>query len=179
MKSEIPLTPEQRLFAAEYHDLVEKFLCKKNLPRDEYYDVIIFGFLRAVYRFCTTPELQKYSFTTIAWKGMEGELLNYNRTQRSQKRHAYVFSLNEALCEDGLPLEETIASPDHLMRQLEEQLLLHELAKRVSEQQMKIVRMKSYGYNNRDIARSQNTTMKRIRELLEDVRTVLAEICYE
>ena len=31
MKCEVPLTPEQRLFAAEHHDLVYKFLRKKQL----------------------------------------------------------------------------------------------------------------------------------------------------
>ena len=76
-------------------------------------------------------------------------------------------------------MEETIAASNPLMRQLEEQLLLHELAKRVSSQQMNIVHLKSCGYNDRDIARSQNTTMKRVQELLEEVRTALKEICCE
>ncbi len=179
MKCEVPLTPEQRLFAAEHHDLVYKFLRKKQLPIDEFYDVVIFGYLRAVYRFLSMPELQKYAFKTIAWKGMEGELCNYNRMCKSQKRNALMVSLHLPVYENGLPLEETLASPNPLLSELEEQLLLHDLAKRVSRQQMNIVYLKSYGYNDRDIARSQNTTMKRVQELLEEVRTVLRDICYE
>ena len=178
MKCKVPLTPEQRLFAAEHHDLVYKFLRKKQLSVDEFYDVIVFGYLRAVHRFFTLPELQKYSFKTIAWKGMEGELCNHNRICKSRKRDAFVISLHMPVYEDGLPLEETVASPNPLMRQLEEQLLLHDLAKRVSKQQMNIVHLKSCGYNDRDIARQQNTTMKRVQELLEEVRSVLLEICY-
>ena len=178
MKSEGPLTPEQRLFAEEHHDLVYKFLRKKQLPIDEFYDVVIFGYLRAVYRFLTLPELQKYSFKTVAWKGMEGELCNHNRICKSQKHNAFVISLHIPTYEDGLSLEETIPAPNPHMRQLEEQLLLHDLAKRVSRQQMNIVRLKSCGYNDRDIARCQNTTMKRVQELLEDVRSVLLDICY-
>ena len=178
MKCEVPLTPEQRLFAAEHHDLVYKFLRKKQLSVDKFYDVVILGYLRAVHRFLTLPELQKYSFKTIAWKGMEGELCNHNRICKSQKRNAFVISLHMPVYEDGLSLEETIASPNPLMRQLEEQLLLHDLAKRVSKQQMNIVHLKSCGYNDRDIARQQNTTMKRVQELLEEVRSVLLEICY-
>ena len=53
MKSEIPLTPEQRLFAEENHNLVYKFLAENHLPRDEFYDVVIFGYLRAVSRYFT------------------------------------------------------------------------------------------------------------------------------
>ena len=87
MKCEVPLTPEQCLFASEHHSLVYKFLNENHLPIDE-------------------------------------------------------------------------------------------LAKRVSKQQMNIVHLKSCGYNNRDIARRQNTTMKRVQELLEEVHSVLLEICY-
>lgn len=178
MKSEVPLTPEQRLFAEEHHDLVYKFLRKKQLSIDEFYDVVIFGYLRAVYRFLTLPELQKYSFKTVAWKGMEGELRNHNRICKSQKRNAFVVSLHMPVYEDGLPLEETIPAPNLYMRQLEEQLLLHDLAKKVSRQQMNIVRMKSCGYNDRDIARRQDTTIEHVQMLLKEVRHILLDICY-
>ena len=46
--SDIPLTPEQGTFAAENHGLVLKFLNENHLPEDEYYDVVIFGYLKAV-----------------------------------------------------------------------------------------------------------------------------------
>lgn len=178
MKSEIPLTLEQRLFAEEHHDLVYKFLRKKQLPIDEFYDVVIFGYLRSVRCFLTEPKLKQYSFTTISWKMMNGAVSNYYRSQKTQKHNALVLSLHTNPYEDSYVLEETIPAPNPYMRHLEEQLLLHDLAKRVSRQQMNIVRMKSCGYNDRDIARCQNTTMKRVQELLEDVRSVLLEICY-
>lgn len=178
MKSEIPLTPEQRLFAEENHNLVYKFLAENHLPRDEFYDVVIFGYLRAVSRYFNELKLQQYSFATIAWRRMSACISDYRRKQRRPKHNADVVSLHIKPNEDSLALEETIAAPNPYMCQLEEQLLLHDLAKRVSRQQMNIVRLKSCGYNNRDIARSQNTTMKRVQELLEEVRSVLLEICY-
>lgn len=179
MKCEIPLTPEQRLFAAEHHDLVYKFLRKKQLPIDEFYDVVIFAYLRSVRRFLTESALEQYSFATIAWSSMNSAIYNYYRSQKTPKHNALIFSLHSKPYDDGYSLEETVAAPNPLMRQLEEQLLLHDLAKRVSKQQMNIVHLKSCGYNDRDIARRQNTTMKRVQELLEEVRTALMEICYE
>ncbi len=178
MKSEIPLTPEQRLFAEEHHGLVFKFLKMKHLPKDEFYDVVIFGYLRAVYRYLTISELQKYTFETVAWKAMEGELCNYNRVQKAKKRNAIVFSLHAAPYEGSYALEETIPAPNPHMRQLEEQLLLHDLAKRVSRQQMNIVHLKSCGYNDRDIARRQDTTIEHVQMLLKEVRRALLDICY-
>lgn len=179
MKSEIPLTPEQRLFAEEHHDLVYKFLRKKQLPIDEFYDVVIFAYLRSVRCFLTEPKLKQYSFTTISWKMMNGAVSNYYRSQKTPKHNALVLSLHTIPYEGCYALEETISAPNPHMQQLEEQLLLHDLAKRVSRQQMNIVRLKTCGYNDRDIAHRQNTTMKRVQELLEEIRTVLMEMCYE
>lgn len=179
MKCEVPLTPEQCLFAAEHHDLVYKFLRKKQLSVDEFYDVVIFAYLRSVRCYLTEPRLKQYSFTTISWRLMNGAVSNYYRSKKTAKHNALVLSLHTNPYDDnGYALEETVASPNPLMRQLEEQLLLHDLAKRVSKQQMNIVHLKSCGYNDRDIARQQNTTMKRVQELLEEVRSVLLEICY-
>ena len=47
---DIPLNDTQRIFAEKNHNLVYKFLHEKNLPASEYYDIIIFGYLRAVQR---------------------------------------------------------------------------------------------------------------------------------
>ena len=46
--------------------------------------------------------------------------------------------------------------------------LLHDLAGRVSMQQMNIVRMKGCGYGIREIASREKLPMKRIKELLEE-----------
>ena len=89
-----------------------------------------------------------------------------------------VLSLHTNPYEDSYALEETIPAPNPYMRQLEEQLLLHDLAKRVSRQQMNIVRMKSYGYNDRDIAHHQDTTIEHVQMLLKEVRRILLDICY-
>ena len=52
-----PLTKKQQQFAEQNHDLVYAFLNVKKLPEIEYYDVIIFGYLKAVQEFCDTPDL--------------------------------------------------------------------------------------------------------------------------
>lgn len=176
---EIPLTPEQQLFAAENHNLVYKFLNEKHLSIDEYYDVVIFGYINSVYRFFATPGLAKYAFGSIAWKGMQNSLYNHNRAIARQKRNAEIYSIYTTPYADHLSLEETLPSSGNLLQQLETELILHDLAKRVSKQQMDIVRMKSNGYNLQDIANQHNTSTKRIRRLLEEVRTALMELCNE
>ena len=178
MKCEIPLTCEQSIFAAENHNLVYKFLNENNLPENEYYDIVIFGYLKAVRDYLTQPSLQKYTFATICWRIMSRSLFNYYKAQRSGKRNAQTISIHVSPYEDGLPLEQTIPAPDTLMLRIETDLLLHDLASRVSRQQMDMVRLKTSGYGNREIAQKQNISMKRVRELLDEVKTVLESICY-
>lgn len=176
---EIPLTHEQRIFAANHHDLVYKFLNKNGLSQDEFYDVVIFGYLTAVRRYLTLSNLGQYSFNTIAWQGMSGALNNYKRTMKYQKRSAEIVSLHYGKTNNGIPLEESIPARDDLMVQLEMKLLLHELASRLSKQQMDMIHLKSCGYGIRDIARSQNLSLQRAKELLEEVRIILLKLCNE
>lgn len=177
--NDVPLDLDLDKFATDHHGLVYKFLNMYDLPEDEYYDVIIFGYLKGVHDYSTKEHLQKYSFSTIAWKTMLNSLSNYYKSQSRQKRKAELLSIHESLYPDGLPLEQTLPAQDDLMQQLEVKLLLHDLAGRVSKQQMDMVGMKSSGYGIREIARHQKIPMKRVQELLEEVRSILLELCYE
>ena len=51
MKKNNYLTDTERLFAEERHALIYKFLNTNGLPEDEFYDVVAFGYLRAVRRY--------------------------------------------------------------------------------------------------------------------------------
>ena len=152
MLCEVPLTKEQQAFATDHHGLVYKFLNENHLPEDEFYDVVVFAYLKAV--------------------------KDYFRTQERRKRNMEVLSIHVGLYPDGAPLEDTIPAHDPIMQQLEMDLLLHELAGRVSKQQMDIVHLKQGGYGLREIARTQKVPMRRIKELLAEVHDVLLDICY-
>lgn len=59
MNENTPMTPAQQLFAEEHHNLVYAFLNEKKLPEDEYYDVVVFGYLSPLdalilFLFCIT-----------------------------------------------------------------------------------------------------------------------------
>ena len=177
MMYEIPLTPEQKIFAAQNHDLVYKFLQKRNLPAEDFYDIVVFGYLRSICRFFSEPQLQQYAFGTVAWKEMHYSLNDYKKASCRQKRNAEILSLHSESDDGDSTLEETLLASNDLMTQLEINLILHDLAKRVSRQQMEIVRMRSHGYSLKDIATHQNTSSKRIKKLLEEVHCVLNELC--
>ncbi len=177
--SDIPLTPEQQTFAAENHGLILQFLNKNRLPEEEFYDVVVFGYLRAVKRYFTEKDLRQYSFSTIAWSCMRADLINYHKALSTRKRHADVISIHSELYTDGLPQGHSIPYGHDVMAELETQLLLHELAGMITKEQMQMVRMRSDGYNIREIAISHNVTMKSVRQVLELACRALKQLCYE
>ena len=178
--AEIALTPEQREFATDHHGLIYSFLRTNHLPSDEYYDIVVFGFMRAVKEYLERQDLQKYAFTTIAWHNMRHSLSNYYRNQNRHMRKGFTVSMDSVVYGDEyLTLSDVLAGPDPLMRDFETDLMLHELAGRVSRQQMRVIRMKVDGYGVREIARSQKTTIKNIQGLLESARSAVLAVCFE
>ena len=83
MNENTPMTPAQQLFAEEHHNLVYAFLNEKKLPEDEYYDVVVFGYLQAVMDYTAQGESSRFSFATIAWRKMESRLADHFRHQAS------------------------------------------------------------------------------------------------
>ena len=81
MLCEVPLTKEQQAFATDHHGLVYKFLNENHLPEDEFYDVVVFAYLKAVKDYFNSPSAQKFSFSTIATRQMKFRLYDYFRTQ--------------------------------------------------------------------------------------------------
>lgn len=177
--SDIPLTPEQGTFAAENHGLVLKFLNENHLSEDEYYDVVIFGYLKAVKDYTTRANLRTYSFTTIAWRYMSRAVYNHRRSYARQNRHADVISIHSGLYSGGLPLEHSVPYGHDMMAELETQLLLHELAGMITKEQMQMVRMRNDGYDIREIAKSHNVTMKCVRHVLDLACSALKQLCYD
>ena len=127
-----------------------------------------------------------FSMTTIfqrmnsmMWLFSRIRLYDYFRTQARRKRNTEVISIHLGLYSDGVPLEEVLPGQDRLMQEFEMQQMLHDLASHISEQQMKIVRMKGYGYGIKEISSHEKIPMKRIQELLEEVHTVFLRLCRE
>lgn len=158
------LTDEQRKFAEQNHDLVYKFLNENGLSESMYYDVVIFGYLCAVQEYCENQDLHKYKFATVAWKKMMCELKDH-----------YKYLSKDICSHDNVHLEDirwdrsladVIGQQDELMKQLESELLLHALATKLPEREMRIIQMKVDGMKMHDIAKAEHITFHDIKRLL-------------
>lgn len=177
MKESVPLNNEQRQFATDHHSLVYAFLNQKKLTEDGYYDVVIFGYLQAVRDYLENPDLQQYSFTTIAWKQMNHKLFDYYKTRDRPKRNARTVSLYAVADSSGFTWEEILAGKDDCMVEFEIELMLHDLAKQLPRRQMSVIRQKADGYGIREIAKRENIAMRTVKMLLEDAYDIVAGVC--
>ena len=173
-----PFTKKEQRFAEENHDLVYAFLNEKKLSEDEYYDVVVFGYLCAIQEYFENKRLSKYKFSTLAWKRMQHVLIDHYKYLSSPKRNAHVISLDEPIdSEDGLCIEDMI-SYDDFMSELREELLMHELARQLPKREMRIVRMKVRGCKMHEIARAERLTFQEINRLLDNIYPMVRKIFY-
>lgn len=101
MLCEVPLTKEQQAFATAHHSLVYKFLNENRLPEDEFYDVVIFGYLKAVRDYFSDLTAQQFTFSTIANRRMKFCLFDYFRTQERRKTPEIYNDATACVWRDG------------------------------------------------------------------------------
>lgn len=169
------LTDEQRKFAEENHDLIYAFLKENSLPVVQYYDVVVFGYLCAVQEYCENPKLQTFAFATLAWKRMRREVFNYRKyLSKDVGSHATTMYLQD-IQYDRIS-ENLVCKQDELMVQLETELILHALAKKLPSKEMRIIRMKLDGAGMHDIAKAERITFHDIKQLLAGTYDTVVQV---
>lgn len=145
-----PLTYEEQVFAAENHDVVMKYLRKRRLDPNEYYDVVIFRYLRSVKLWFSEPELRAHNFEIIAFYAMRSAIGHYHENKRRQCRHGYTLSLDAVVSgTDGCTLGEAIADPHDFYLQLEYRETITEQLRRLSPQRRTAILADVLGYDIR------------------------------
>jgi len=154
MKRNFVMTEKQKEYAAEHHDLVYSYLHTKGLSVDDYYDIVVPGYLRAVVNYDEREDLRQYCFSTIAWKSMNTNLWNHRKYLNRKKRKADVLSLDYDLSEgNGFSLLDTLASYNNPEQDLDDKRLWLEVYSLLNESQAQLIQMRLTGYSKRDISR--------------------------
>lgn len=158
------LTEEQRRFAAENHNLIYRFLRERGLDADEYYDIAALGFLSAVRRYLTKPELRRYAFSTVSWQAMEHSIAAFRRTEarRRETERRYVSARARP-------------APDP-MAEIEARLILHDLASISSREQYETASLRMQGYSIAETARTLGIDRNRVRKLLRELYRVYLQL---
>ena len=170
------MTPLQRQFAAEHQNVVFRFLNQKKLPIDDYYDIVIFGYLQAVQEYDENPALSRFQFTTIAWTKMNDCLCSHYTHENRMRRKVPTVNIH-AYTQAGRTLDDIL--PDHrkdLQAQTAEHLFVMEVLSCLTETERQMVHLKADGLTCREIAERLSTTVSSINGRFHRMRVRLTEM---
>ncbi len=99
---------EECAFITENHHMVGEYLKMRRLPEDEWYDVVIFRFLRAARLWFERPGLHRWAFRTIAYQNMRSAIGN---EREKQGRRIQAVSIDSVIPgTDGLTIADTVTN---------------------------------------------------------------------
>lgn len=172
-----PLTAIEKMFAEKNHNLIYGFIHRYRYSIEEHYNVLVFGYLKAVQVYLNRIDLQeKYDFSFISWMYMKREIGNFFTTENSKKRKPgeTVVSLDTDYVEMD-PLYNAVCIKP-LETEVIEKESMNDILSKLSEIQRKIVELKVDGYSNKEIylllELKQSTyykEMQRIKKSLENL----------
>lgn len=173
-KNAIPLSEQERNFAAEHHDeIIYKFLRQKGLSVNEYYDVVILDYLYAVRVYLDRPDLrEQYSFECVARKKMQSAVYKYWHYGSRPKRCAITISLESA--PDAFnPVDLSCA-----MDQVEARDQWDRVRPHITIKEMEALTLKTQGYSYREIAelvglKSPSSVGSRIQRMRHRIQSAL------
>lgn len=165
------LTEEQSAFAEKHHHVVMDFLRRKRLPESEFYDVVIFRYLRTVQLYCTTPSLRKYKFEAIAFKAMDWQMKSYWR--KAYKTLDKTLSLDSQLAGGGLTLHDVVPADDSDAGEAAcDTLTAEALLAALSDEQHTLLGLRLDGYSVKEIAGRMGISCDQVEDTFSCIRSI-------
>ena len=164
------LTVQEAAFAAEHHDLIFRYIAKRGLSEDEYYDVLVFGYLRSVRQYLRNEELRQYSFNCIAWRAMDSSYSHYLSYKTAAKRNVPALCLYEPY-RGADALEEAIADAYDIAEDVAQRISVEETMKAFDATERRIVALLTEGYRFTEIAEMLGIAAKALDAIVSRMET--------
>lgn len=143
MRALRPMTQEEREFAELHHDLVIDFLCYRRLSVNDFYDIVIFGYLSAVQQYFRNPPVG-VDFKAMAFRAMKDAVLRDGEYHARAKRCGITVSLDDVELTDHRQDTE---------QRIEGKALLEQAASVATLNEAKIIRFLLDGFALHEAAR--------------------------
>lgn len=174
-----PLTAQERTQAEENHNLVYSFLHRHAYSIEDFYNVVIFGYLKGIQVYNRREDLRnKYQLAFICERYMNAEIGNHFRTENAQKRKPAenIISLDADYAESENLYNCTCGKSANPESEIERMDLMTELFKHITEPQRKITEMKIDGYGNREIFSSLNIKPSTYYKEIKKIKLIMENL---
>ena len=171
------LTKSQQAFAEANHGLIFKFISEKALPTDDYYDVVVFGYLRAVRQYFKREDLRRrYAFDSIAYSNMADDLYSHHRRQSRNTLASMTVSYESIGKESGC-IPEAVSGDEYMLEKLEAKLLWERLSRLLTHEQVRTLRLRADGYTDREIAARRKSQISDVESIFEEIQSAALGLC--
>lgn len=154
------LTPNEAAFAEQHHGLLMAFIHRYGLD-DECYGALSYRYLKTVRRYLEDEKLKQYAFSTILWYDLRSELSHIIRKDRSRP----VIIPDENLSAEFSQLDDLSAVA-----------LWSVLESKLDEVQIELVRLRSFGKTNAEIASKMGISKKAVECRLYRIKKKIGEL---
>lgn len=159
------LTREEQEFAAEQCGLIDLHLKVNRLDPDQWWDVLVFGYLAAVRCWFRTPQVRKWAFPTIAKVKMRSAMCDQLRYGNREKRQGHVVSIDACL-EAGRTLYDLLHGSSGADEQAVFEMLMCSLASGLTGTEKAVLRLTTEGYGKGEIASKLGIPPQRVNDSL-------------
>ena len=167
-----PLTPIERRYATDNYYLINTFLKRSRLNPEEYFDVVVFDFLRSVQAYLNDEDLQKnFCFEAVSYMYMRRAVYKHLREQKTQKRCSR-FGADISFDE----MEDHVGKSADNISLLEYAELMEQIRDILTEEQRKIFRDKLNGYTLKEIAENIGINPKRVYRQFGKIKNIVAVV---
>ena len=141
---------------------------------NEYYDEVIFRYLRSVKNYLTRKDLRQYAFSTIAWNAMNSAMDTY---RKRMGRRVQTISYNDVIKDaEYLCYIDVLEQPNHFVETLAAQQVVFKILGLLGRRERIVVQMTADGYSLDEIAERVCSTTEKVRSILTGVRTRMSAL---
>lgn len=156
--------------------MVLSYLHGKHLNLAEYYDIVIFGYLKAVQEYTTKMEC-RVSFQIMAHRKMKDALIKHWQYLDRPMRRGISYSLDAEMVSlngVGVPFHQYLENPkaDTCLTVIS-LCNCHELLMKMTMEEQKLLKMKYEGYSEIEIAKKCGKKKKEVREYLSKIADLI------
>ena len=154
-----PFTEEEKMLVENNHDLVYQFLRIHNYSMEDYYNIVVFGYLKGIQKYCRyVGNSAENNLDGICWNCMRSEMKSHFKLETAKKSQ---------------PVEVTIKK----IPSAEDEVLVTEILKSVMEnltvRQQNIITLKMLGYSNAEICLMMEMSKSSYYREFESIRQMI------
>ena len=150
------LSAEQAKFAADHYFLIEEFLNQNKLSEEDWFDIVVFGYLDAVQLYYSA---QHEGFSSLAFSRMRESVNKHNATSRSRET-----------CSSSYVLEMEFKKQISLIDEMIEEIDLKTSLQYLSELEQNVLALIMQGLTPNEIHLAMGISHETYYTILQNIR---------